>query len=75
MSLNPIQARVRSGLDRAREKRSRADGPLAARAWKTPRMCYRIRELREEDLGISKIAKQVGVGTATVDRVLDTHAA
>jgi DNA invertase Pin-like site-specific DNA recombinase len=60
-----IQERVRAGLERAREK-----GKVLGRPKVSPHTEALIRRKRAEGLGILKIAKQVGVGTSVVQRVL-----
>lgn len=61
-----IQERVRAGLERAREQGARSLG--------RPRVSTHtealIRRKRAEGMGILKIAKEVGVGTSVVQRVV-----
>ena len=60
-----IQERVRAGLERAREQ-----GKVLGRPKVSPRTEVLIRKKRLEGMGILKIAKEVGVGTSVVQRVL-----
>ena len=60
-----IQERVRAGLERAREQ-----GKVLGRPKVSPRTEALILRKRAEGLGILKIAKEVGVGTSVVQRVL-----
>ena len=60
-----IQERVRAGLERAREQ-----GKVLGRPKVSSRKESLIRRKREQGMGILKIAKEVGVGTSVVQRVL-----
>ena len=60
-----IQERVRAGLDRAREQ-----GKVLGRPKVSSRIELLIRQKRGQGLGILKIAREVGVGTSVVQRVL-----
>ena len=60
-----IQERVRAGLERAREQ-----GKVLGRPKVSPRIEILIRQKRSKGMGILKIAKEVGVGTSVVQRVL-----
>jgi DNA invertase Pin-like site-specific DNA recombinase len=60
-----IQERVRAGLDRAREQ-----GKVLGRPKVSPRTETLIRQKRARGMGILKIAREVGVGTSVVQRVL-----
>ena len=60
-----IQERVRAGLERAREQ-----GKVLGRPKVPPRTEVLIRKKRHEGMGILKIAREVGVGTSVVQRVL-----
>jgi DNA invertase Pin-like site-specific DNA recombinase len=62
-----IQERVRAGLDRAREQ-----GKVLGRPKVSPRTETLIRQKRARGMGILKIAREVGVGTSVVQRVLKT---
>jgi len=60
-----IQERVRAGLERAREQ-----GKVLGRPKVSARIETLIRQKRGKGMGILKIAKEVGVGTSVVQRVL-----
>ena len=60
-----IQERVRAGLERAREQ-----GKVLGRPKVSPRTELLIRQKRKQGMGILKIAREVGVGTSVVQRVL-----
>lgn len=60
-----IQERVRAGLERAKEQ-----GKQLGRPTVSSRVEARIRQKREEGMGILKIAKELGVGTSVVQRVV-----
>jgi len=60
-----IQERVRAGLSRAREQGKRLGRPRVAETVERA-----IREARKQRIGIKKIARQLGVGTGTVQRVV-----
>ena len=60
-----IQERVRAGLERAKEQ-----GKVLGRPKVSPRIETLIRQKRGKGMGILKIAKEVGVGTSVVQRVL-----
>jgi DNA invertase Pin-like site-specific DNA recombinase len=62
-----IQERVRAGLERAR---ARAQGKTLGRP-RTPEVVERkIRAARRQGKGIKKIAREMGVGVSTVQRVV-----
>ena len=58
--------RIKAGLERAR-----AEGKQIGRPKVSAQVEDRIRELRSTGLGMLSIAKQVGVGTGTVQRVVE----
>ena len=60
-----IQERVKAGLERAK-----AQGKILGRPKVSSRVEARIRSERTEGKGILKIAKELGVGTSTVQRVV-----
>jgi len=60
-----IQERVRAGLERAREQ-----GKVLGRPKVSTHIETLIRQKRGKGMGILKIAKEVGVGTSVVQRVL-----
>jgi DNA invertase Pin-like site-specific DNA recombinase len=60
-----IQERVRAGLERAREQ-----GKVLGRPKVSARIETLIRQKRGKGMGILKIAREVGVGTSVVQRVL-----
>jgi DNA invertase Pin-like site-specific DNA recombinase len=60
-----IQERVRAGLERAREQ-----GKVLGRPKVSTRIETLIRQKRGKGMGILKIAREVGVGTSVVQRVL-----
>lgn len=60
-----IQERVRAGLERAREQ-----GKVLGRPKVSLRTEALIRRKREQGMGILKIAREVGVGTSVVQRVI-----
>jgi DNA invertase Pin-like site-specific DNA recombinase len=60
-----IQERVRVGLERAREQ-----GKVLGRPKVPARTESLIRQKRKQGMGILKIAREVGVGTSVVQRVL-----
>jgi DNA invertase Pin-like site-specific DNA recombinase len=62
-----IQERVRAGLERAREQ-----GRVLGRPKVSTRTESLIRQKRKQGMGILKIAREVGVGTSVVQRVLKT---
>ena len=62
-----IQERVRAGLDRAREQ-----GKVLGRPKVSSRIELLIHQKRGQGMGILKIAREVGVGTSVVQRVLST---
>jgi DNA invertase Pin-like site-specific DNA recombinase len=62
-----IQERVKAGLERAR-----AQGKVLGRPKVSARTETLIRRKREQGLGILKIAREVGVGTSVVQRVLSS---
>ena len=74
-----IRDRVNSGLARARAngvemgRGKRKDGTRSADEvrWGTAEMEKRILSLRNEGKGILKIGRELGVGTALVQRVLE----
>jgi DNA invertase Pin-like site-specific DNA recombinase len=63
-----IRERVNSGLARAK-----AQGKTLGRPRKNdPKLLAEIRKLRKQKLGILRIAKQLGVGTSLVQRIVGT---
>jgi DNA invertase Pin-like site-specific DNA recombinase len=60
-----IRERVNAGLARARQK-----GVQLGRRPTSPKIEARIRELRAGGMGILKIARQLGIGTSVVQRVV-----
>jgi DNA invertase Pin-like site-specific DNA recombinase len=64
-----IRERVNAGLARARAK-----GKVLGRPKVKPAIEQRIRDLRARDIGILKIGRTLGVGTATVQRVVGSAA-
>lgn len=64
-----IQSRVKAGLDRAR-----AQGTVLGRPRISAKVERQIISHRKKGLGIHAIAKQVGVGTGTVQRVVASMA-
>jgi DNA invertase Pin-like site-specific DNA recombinase len=60
-----IQERVKAGLVRARKEGKKLGRPTISAAKEA-----KIRKLRASGKGILKIAKEVGCGTAAVQRVL-----
>src|SRR4051812_38579370 len=64
-----IRERVNAGLARAKAK-----GTKLGRRPVKPTIEARIRELREEGMGILRIRRELGVGTSVVQRVLAQHA-
>jgi len=60
-----IRERVRAGLDRAK-----AQGKVLGRPKVHHTVESRIRQLREQGVGINKIARLVGCGVSTVQRVV-----
>ncbi|MGY2902947.1 recombinase family protein [Bradyrhizobium sp. URHC0002] len=64
-----IRERVNAGLARAREKNVKLGRPSVGAD-----MENRIRDLRATGMGILKIASAVGVGTGTVQRVVNANA-
>ena len=66
-----IRERVNSGLARAK-----AQGKTLGRPrHDDPKLLANIHKLRKQNLGILKIAKQLGVGTSLVQRVVSTSTA
>lgn len=65
-----IQERVNAGLARARQQGKQLGRPKAA-----PEIEQQIIKLRSEGTGILKIAKTLGVGTSTVQRVVKEQSA
>ena len=66
-----IRERVNSGLARAK-----AQGKTLGRPrHDDPKLLSNIHKLRKQNLGILKIAKQLGVGTSLVQRVVSTSTA
>ena len=64
-----IRERVNAGLARAK-----AQGKTLGRPRRDdPKLLASIRKLRKQKLGILKIAKQLGVGTSTVQRIVSAH--
>ena len=64
-----IQERIRAGLARAR-----ADGKQLGRPQAPPEQVARILEMRKAGTGMLSIAKAVGCGSGTVQRVVREHA-
>ena len=64
-----IQERIRAGLARAR-----ADGKQLGRPQAPPEQVARILEMRRAGTGMLSIAKAVGCGSGTVQRVVRAHA-
>jgi DNA invertase Pin-like site-specific DNA recombinase len=64
-----IRERVAAGLARAKAKGTKSGNPIGRPAVGGD-VEQRIRELRAQDLGMLKIAKQVGCGVSVVQRVL-----
>jgi DNA invertase Pin-like site-specific DNA recombinase len=60
-----IRERVNAGLARARAK-----GKTLGRRPVSAKIEARIRELRATGIGILKIARQLGIGTSVVQRVV-----
>jgi DNA invertase Pin-like site-specific DNA recombinase len=60
-----IQERVKAGLARARSQGKTLGRPRVA-----PSIELRIRKARDKGKGIKKIARELGVGVGTVQRVL-----
>lgn len=60
-----IQERVRAGLERAKEQGKRLGRPTVS-----SRVEARIRQKRAQGMGILKIARELGVGTSVVQRVV-----
>ena len=60
-----IRERVKAGLERARSQGKRLGRPRVS-----PEIEQAIRDARAEGKGMLKVAREVGVGTATVQRVL-----
>ena len=64
-----IRERVNAGLARAR-----AQGKTLGRPRKDdPKLLAKIRKLRKQNVGILKIAKQLGVGTSMVQRIVSAN--
>ena len=61
-----IRERVNAGLARAKAQGKRLGRPRRD----DPKLLANIRKLRKQKLGILKIAKQLGVGTSTVQRIV-----
>jgi DNA invertase Pin-like site-specific DNA recombinase len=62
-----IRERVRAGLARAREAGARLGRPTVGEAVEA-----RIRQLKAAGVGLRRIAREVGVGTSVVQRVVRT---
>jgi DNA invertase Pin-like site-specific DNA recombinase len=60
-----IQERVRAGLKRAREQGKRLGRPTVV-----PALEARVRVLRKQGKGIIKIAREVGCGVGTVQKII-----
>jgi DNA invertase Pin-like site-specific DNA recombinase len=60
-----IQERVRAGLKRAREQGKRLGRPSVV-----PHLEARVRVLRKQGKGIIKIAREVGCGVGTVQKII-----
>jgi DNA invertase Pin-like site-specific DNA recombinase len=64
-----IRERVNAGLARAK-----AQGKTLGRPPNDdPKLLASIRKLRKQKVGILKIAKQLGVGTSTVQRIVSAR--
>ena len=64
-----IRERVNAGLARAK-----AQGKTLGRPRNDdPKLLASIRKLRKQKVGILKIAKQLGMGTSTVQRLVSAH--
>ena len=62
-----IRERVRAGLARAKK---------AGRPWiKDPKLAAQVMRLRADKVGMVAIGKQLGVGTAYVQRIVRANAA
>ncbi len=60
-----IQERVKAGLNRAKAKGTRLGRPKVSSKVETA-----IRQLRTENKGIRKIARELGIGVSTVQRIV-----
>ena len=64
-----IRERVNAGLARAK-----AEGKTLGRPRRDdPKLLAKIRKLRKQKVGILKIAKQLGIGTSTVQRIVSAN--
>jgi DNA invertase Pin-like site-specific DNA recombinase len=64
-----IRERVNAGLARAK-----AEGKTLGRPRRDdPKLLAKIRMLRKQNVGILKIAKQLGVGTSMVQRIVSAN--
>ena len=64
-----IRERVNSGLARAK-----AEGKTLGRPRNDdPKLLAKIRKLRKQKVGILKIARQLGIGTSTVQRIVSAN--
>ena len=61
-------------LERQREgiAKAKADGKYKGRKPTAPEKASEVRKLRQEGIGATAIAKQVGIGRATVYRLLES---
>src|SRR5260221_343955 len=66
---NIIRERVLSGLNRARAQGKKLGRPRCDDA----KRLAAIRKLRKQGLGINKIARQLGIGVSSVQRVVSVH--
>ncbi len=66
---NIIRERVLSGLNRARAQGKKLGRPRCDDA----KRLAAIRKLRKQGLGINKIARQLGIGVSSVQRVVSAH--
>ena len=60
-----IQERVRAGL-----KRARAQGKVLGRPKVSMEIEKRVRAIRAKGFGMIRIARELGIGTGTVQRIL-----
>lgn len=61
-----IRERVKSGLERAKAQGKRLGRPQAP-----PETVKRVQALRSAGMGILKIGKELGIGTSTVQRIVE----
>jgi DNA invertase Pin-like site-specific DNA recombinase len=64
-----IRERVNSGLARAKAQGRKLGRPRQ----NDPKLLAKIRELRKQKVGILRIAKQLGVGTSLVQRIVGAN--